>query len=138
MATDEITQKKVAIKVLNRRKIKKLGMQSKVKREIQAMKALTHPHIIALYQVIDTPSDIFLVMELAQPEDLYDHLLEKARVSKIAHINQSKFSLILFADRGKRSQAALPAASLGYGLRPRQAYRPQGHQAGKSAPRQGP
>ena len=82
VATNESTQHKVALKVLNRRKIKRLGMQSKVKREIKAMTRLTHPHIIALYQVIDAPSDIFLVMELAQGGDLYDHIYEKKRVSK--------------------------------------------------------
>ena len=80
-ATNEITGHKVAIKVLNKRKVKKQGMSAKVKREIKAMKALSHPHIIALYQVIDVPSDIFLVMELGHGGDLYGHLLERGRVS---------------------------------------------------------
>ena len=80
-ATNEITGHKVAIKILNKRKVRKQGMSAKVKREIKAMKVLSHPHIIALHQVIDVPSDIFLVMELAQGGDLYDHLLERGRVS---------------------------------------------------------
>ena len=55
------------------------------------MRKLTHPHIIALYQVITTDSDIFLVMELAQSGDMYDHLPEKGRVSN--YLNLNKFSL---------------------------------------------
>ena len=47
-------------------------MQDRVKREVKIMKKLQHPHIIYLYQVIDTPSDIFLVLELAKGGGMYD------------------------------------------------------------------
>ena len=53
----------VAIKILNRNRIKQLDMGEKVRREINILKMCTHPHIIRLYEVIDTPSDIFVVME---------------------------------------------------------------------------
>ena len=71
-------------------------MSAKVKREIKAMKELQHPHIIALYQVIDGPSDIFLVMELAQGGDLYEHLLERGCVNNNHEANN--FSLLQFDD----------------------------------------
>ena len=48
-ATNETLGELVAFKILNKHKIKKLGMQEKVKREIKAMKKLHHPHIICLY-----------------------------------------------------------------------------------------
>jgi len=34
-----------------------------VRREIANLKRFSHPHIIRLYEVIHTPSDIFVVME---------------------------------------------------------------------------
>lgn len=36
----------MAIKILNRHKIKSLGMEEKVKREIKILKMFRHPHII--------------------------------------------------------------------------------------------
>lgn len=41
----------MAIKILNRTKIKKLEMQEKVRREIANLKRFNHPHIIRLYEV---------------------------------------------------------------------------------------
>lgn len=55
MGINEITKQKVAVKILNKRKIKALGMLDKIKREIKILKLFTHPHIIKLYEFIDTP-----------------------------------------------------------------------------------
>lgn len=81
VAINETIDAPVAIKVLNKNKIRKLGMQDRVKREIKMMKKLQHPHIISLYQVIDTPSDIFLVLELASAGTLFDHIEQSVIVS---------------------------------------------------------
>ena len=80
-ATNETLGELVAFKILNKHKIKKLGMQEKVKREIKAMKKLHHPNIICLYQVLDTSSDIFLALELATGGELYDRITSHGKVS---------------------------------------------------------
>ena len=82
MAINETIDEAVAFKILNKHKIRKLGMQEKVKREVKAMKKLQHPHIICLYQVIDTHSDIFLVLEMASGGDLYDRICSQGKVSR--------------------------------------------------------
>ncbi|KAJ4831538.1 SNF1- protein kinase catalytic subunit alpha kin10, partial [Turnera subulata] len=46
-------------------------------REIQIMKLLNHPHIIRLYEVIETPAHICLVMEYAKFGDLFDYIVVK-------------------------------------------------------------
>jgi 5'-AMP-activated protein kinase, catalytic alpha subunit len=43
-----ITGQKVAIKILNKGKIKHMEMAEKVRREINILKMCTHPHIIRL------------------------------------------------------------------------------------------
>lgn len=57
-----LTGHKVAVKILNRNKIHNLDMEDKVKREINILKLCRHPHIVRLHEIIDTPSDIFMVM----------------------------------------------------------------------------
>ena len=81
VAENETIGEPVAFKVLNKHKIRKLCMQEKVKREVKAMKKLQHPHIVCLYQVIDTQSDIFLALELATGGDMYDRICSQGKVS---------------------------------------------------------
>ena len=64
VAVHALTGHKVAMKILNKRKIHSLDISSRVKREIQYLKLLRHPHIIKLYEVISTPTDIIMVMEV--------------------------------------------------------------------------
>ena len=62
LAEHEITGHKVAVKILNRQEIESSHMDQKISREIKILKLLRHPHIIRLYEVITTPTDIFMIM----------------------------------------------------------------------------
>ncbi|XP_030852246.1 5'-AMP-activated protein kinase catalytic subunit alpha-2 [Strongylocentrotus purpuratus] len=77
-----LTQHKVAIKILNRQKIKNLDVVSKIKREIQNMKLFRHPHIVKLYQVISTPTDIFMVMEYVAGGELFDYIVKHGKLKE--------------------------------------------------------
>jgi len=81
IATHSITGHKVAVKILNKAKIKQLGMEEKVQREINILHLCTHPHIIRLYEVIDTPTDIFLVNEYVSGGELFDYIVSKGRLT---------------------------------------------------------
>jgi carbon catabolite-derepressing protein kinase len=48
VAVHSSTGQKVALKIINRKKIASLDMAGRVKREIQYLKLLRHPHIIKL------------------------------------------------------------------------------------------
>lgn len=41
-----------------------------------------HPHIIRLYEVIETQSDIFVVMEYVKSGELFDYIVEKGRLQE--------------------------------------------------------
>lgn len=75
-----LTGHKVAIKILNRRKIQAMDMEEKVRREIKILRLFMHPHIIRLYEVIETPTDIYVVMEYVRGGELFDHIVEKGRL----------------------------------------------------------
>ena len=75
-----LTGHKVAIKVLNRKKVKSMDMEEKVRREIKILRLFRHPHIIKLYEVIETKDDIYLVMEYVKSGELFDYIVEKGRL----------------------------------------------------------
>ncbi|XP_042438659.1 SNF1-related protein kinase catalytic subunit alpha KIN10-like isoform X1 [Zingiber officinale] len=77
-----LTGHKVAIKILNRRKIKNMEMEEKVRREIKILRLFMHPHIIRLYEVIETLSDIYVVMEYVKSGELFDYIVEKGRLQE--------------------------------------------------------
>ncbi|XBI19114.1 hypothetical protein VPH35_060726 [Triticum aestivum] len=76
------TGHKVAVKILNRRKIKNMEMEEKVKREIKILRLFMHPHIIRLYEVIEAPADIYVVMEYVKSGELFDYIVEKGRLQE--------------------------------------------------------
>ncbi|CAI5454505.1 unnamed protein product [Caenorhabditis angaria] len=76
----EATEYKVAVKILNRQKIKSLDVVGKIRREIQNLSLFRHPHIIRLYQVISTPSDIFMIMEHVSGGELFDYIVKHGRL----------------------------------------------------------
>ncbi|MBA0712333.1 hypothetical protein Golax_011441 [Gossypium laxum] len=94
IAEHSSTGYKVAIKILNRRKIKNMEMEEKellkqeglifgaVRREIKILRLFMHPHIIRLYEVIETATDIFVVMEYVKSGELFDYIVEKGRLQE--------------------------------------------------------
>ncbi|KAL8471643.1 hypothetical protein ACS0TY_028417 [Phlomoides rotata] len=75
-----LTGHKVAVKILNRKKIKNMDMEEKVRREIKILRLFMHPHIIRLYEVVETHSDIYVVMEHVKSGELFDYIVEKGRL----------------------------------------------------------
>nr|ANT47199.1 5'-AMP-activated protein kinase catalytic subunit alpha-2 [Dastarcus helophoroides] len=78
----QLTHHKVAVKILNRQKIKSLDVVGKIRREIQNLKLFRHPHIIKLYQVISTPTDIFMIMEYVSGGELFDYIVKHGKLQE--------------------------------------------------------
>jgi len=55
-------------------------MEEKVRREIKILRLFMHPHIIRLYEVIETPTDFYVVMEYVKSGELFDYIVEKGRL----------------------------------------------------------
>ena len=58
MAEHQLTGHKVAVKILNRNRIRQLEMDEKVRREIKILKLFYHPHIIRLYEARMPPRTV--------------------------------------------------------------------------------
>lgn len=63
LVVHEETQQKAAIKILEKKKIVDVSDIERVSREIHILKLIRHPNLIQLYEIIETPKYLFLVME---------------------------------------------------------------------------
>lgn len=84
----------MAIKIIDKTTLdeKKLN---KLYREVRIMKMLHHPHIVKLYEVIETKNTLFLVMEYSSGGELYDYLVVHGKMKE--KDARAKFRQILSA-----------------------------------------
>jgi len=47
----------------------------RVSREIHILKIVQHPHIVQLYEILETKKSLFLIMEYASKGELFDHIV---------------------------------------------------------------
>jgi len=74
------THTRVAIK-----KIVKLGAKNKpemLKNEVDILKKMEHPYIIKLYDIFETETELYLVMELVNGGELFDRIVEREQYSE--------------------------------------------------------
>uniref|UniRef100_U3JUH0 non-specific serine/threonine protein kinase n=1 Tax=Ficedula albicollis TaxID=59894 RepID=U3JUH0_FICAL len=71
----------VAIKIIDKSQLDAVNLE-KIYREVQIMKMLDHPHIIKLYQVMETKSMLYLVTEFAKNGEIFDYLASHGRLSE--------------------------------------------------------
>ncbi|XP_053449064.1 serine/threonine-protein kinase SIK2 isoform X3 [Nycticebus coucang] len=76
-----ITKTEVAIKIIDKSQLDAVNLE-KIYREVQIMKMLDHPHIIRLYQVMETKSMLYLVTEYAKNGEIFDYLANHGRLNE--------------------------------------------------------
>ncbi|KAF2673706.1 Pkinase-domain-containing protein [Microthyrium microscopicum] len=82
LAIHRITKQKVALKIINRNKLVTRDMAGRIEREIQYLQLLRHPHIIKLWTVITTSTEIIMVLEYAGTE-LFNYIVAKGKMSEV-------------------------------------------------------
>ena len=70
----------VAVKILEKKRITDQADVERVIREIKILKSIRQPHIIKLYEIIETKARIFLIMEYACGGELFDYIVRKDRL----------------------------------------------------------
>ncbi|KAH8317369.1 hypothetical protein KR074_010693 [Drosophila pseudoananassae] len=74
LARHRITKNEVAIKIIDKSQLDQTNLQ-KVYREVEIMKRLKHPHIIKLYQVMETKNMIYIVSEYASQGEIFGNYM---------------------------------------------------------------
>ncbi|XP_044464173.1 CBL-interacting serine/threonine-protein kinase 6 [Mangifera indica] len=68
------TGKHVAIKVVGKEKVIKVGMMEQIKREISVMNMVKHENIVELHEVMASKSKIYFAMELVRGGELFNKI----------------------------------------------------------------
>lgn len=80
LATHVATNESVALKVLDK---VKLGPElPRIYNEIKCLKKLRHKNIARLYQVFETPTVIYLVLEYCRGGELFDYIVKQSRLNE--------------------------------------------------------
>ena len=82
LATHQIKKEKVAIKILDKKKILEETDKTRLEREIKIMKIIRHPNIVHLYNVIQTNQYIYLIMEYISGKELFDYIIKKGKLKE--------------------------------------------------------
>lgn len=70
---------KVAVKIIDKTRLQAKNTQM-LSKEVSTMESIQHPHIIRLYEVIETPSKMFLAMEYAEGGELFHKVANGGRM----------------------------------------------------------
>ena len=79
-AQHKIASEKVAIKVLEKRRMQQADDIERVGREIQILKQLKHPHVVRLWEIIYAADRIYLVMEYCPKGELFQYIVKQGRL----------------------------------------------------------
>ncbi|CAM9001055.1 hypothetical protein QQ045_000950 [Rhodiola kirilowii] len=78
--------KSVAMKVVGKEKVIKVGMTEQVKREISVMKMVKHPNIVELHEVMASKSKIYFAMELVRGGELFSKIAKGRLREDVARV----------------------------------------------------
>ncbi|XP_006011790.1 SNF related kinase b [Latimeria chalumnae] len=74
LARHVFTGEKVAVKVIDKTKLDKMAA-GRLLQEVRCMKLVRHPSVVRLYEVIDTQTKLYLILELADGGDMFDFIM---------------------------------------------------------------
>jgi len=75
LARHVFTQKEVAVKVIDKTKLDDIS-KAHLFQEVMCMKLVQHPNVVRLYEVIDTPNKLYLILEFGDGGDMYDYIMK--------------------------------------------------------------
>ncbi|KAM3599719.1 uncharacterized protein V6R79_010302 [Siganus canaliculatus] len=94
LAFHALTKDKVALKILDKTRLDTQA-QRLLSREITSMESLRHPNVVHLYEVVETPLRLYLVLEYAGGGDLHNRICNEGKLSDNA--SKITFAQILSA-----------------------------------------
>ncbi|KAA0168487.1 hypothetical protein FNF31_00369 [Cafeteria roenbergensis] len=80
LGTHILTGENVAVKVLEKARIKEIADVTRVTREIKIFKKLEHPFLCRLYEVCNTKHHILLISEFASDGELFGYIVKHGKL----------------------------------------------------------
>ncbi|KAM9792466.1 serine/threonine-protein kinase DCLK2 [Neosynchiropus ocellatus] len=77
---ESATGKEFALKIIDKAKCR--GKEHLIESEVSVLRKVKHPNIIMLVEEVDTPSELYLVMELVKGGDLFDAITASAQYTE--------------------------------------------------------
>ena len=81
LATHIKLNEKVAIKIINKKKLINKGDHERIKNEFQIITKLNHPNILKAFEVFEDEINYYIVMERPAIGDLFNYICSKGRLS---------------------------------------------------------
>lgn len=76
----------VAIKMMDKEKVLKVGLSEQIRREITTMRLVAHKNIVQLHEVMATRNKIYFVMEYVKGGELFDKVAKGGKLTEgVAH-----------------------------------------------------
>ena len=83
IGTHQITGEKVAVKILDKEKILQETDKSRLEREIKILKNMRHNNIVHLYDVKETPTSLYIIMEYICGKELFEYIIYNKKLSEL-------------------------------------------------------
>ena len=83
LAIHKLTQEKVAIKILEKKKINNEKDLERIKKEIKYLKMLNHPNIVKIYEIIENENNFYISMEYVSGGELFNYIVKNKRLNEI-------------------------------------------------------
>ena len=83
LGTHRLTKEKVAVKILDKHKILQETDKSRLEREIKIIKKMRHNNIVHLYDVKETPTSLYIIMEYINGKELFEYIISNKKLSEL-------------------------------------------------------
>ena len=78
------SNRSVAIKMMDKDKVLKVGLSEQIRREITTMRLVAHKNIVELHEVMATRNKIYFVMEYVKGGELFDKIEKSGKLTESA------------------------------------------------------
>ena len=82
LALHKLTEEQVAIKILEKKKIKNQKDYERIEKEIKYMKMLNHHNIAKIYEIIEDENNYYIVMEYVSGGELFNYIVKNKRLEE--------------------------------------------------------
>ena len=90
LGENKLTKEKVAIKILQKRRIKSKEEYIRINREIEMLKSLNHPNVIKIYKILEDSKTFYIIMEYCQNGELFNRIVQKQ------HLNENEAAFFYY------------------------------------------